>query len=263
VSTPNYALRRTVAVAVVAAIAVGLWRLGDAALSLGGGSPGAQPTPLGTGPSRSPGDVAPLPGCAVGKSPAVHAGYADWDRSLLDTRYRVPKSYVPPELVDTQTAGFEKGFLVRSLVVTDLGDLRRAAEDAGHPIDIAAAYRSFDQQASLFQRRADAQGSASASQDTARPGHSEHQLGTTVDFKTRGELDVDARWGDTPTGTWMADNAYRFGFVLSYPKGASAITCYAYEPWHFRYFGRALAAQIHDSGLTVREYLWGEQHGGG
>jgi D-alanyl-D-alanine carboxypeptidase len=59
---------------------------------------------------------------------------------------------------------------------------------------------------------------------------------------------------------WMADNAWRFGFVLSYPKGRSDQTCYAYEPWHYRYFGRDLAAKIHASGLTTREYLWRAEH---
>jgi D-alanyl-D-alanine carboxypeptidase len=54
----------------------------------------------------------------------------------------------------------------------------------------------------------------------------------------------------------MAENAWRYGFVLSYPKDAFDRVCYDYEPWHFRYFGVDLAAKIHDSGQTLREYLW-------
>jgi D-alanyl-D-alanine carboxypeptidase len=54
----------------------------------------------------------------------------------------------------------------------------------------------------------------------------------------------------------MARNAWRFGFVMSYPKGREAETCYAYEPWHYRYVGREVAQAIHDSGLTPRRYLW-------
>jgi D-alanyl-D-alanine carboxypeptidase len=58
----------------------------------------------------------------------------------------------------------------------------------------------------------------------------------------------------------MLDNAWKYGFVQSYPKGKTDVTCYAYEPWHYRYLGPALARAIHDSRLTVREYLWEQQH---
>jgi len=70
-------------------------------------------------------------------------------------------------------------------------------------------------------------------------------------------------WGDSPTGTWMAESSWRYGFVLSYPKGGLDATCYRYEPWHFRYVGPKLAEKVHLSGLTLREYLWRESGGGG
>ena len=63
-------------------------------------------------------------------------------------------------------------------------------------------------------------------------------------------------WAHTPAGAWMAANAWRYGFVLSYPFGASDRTSYDYEPWHFRYVGRDLAAAIAGSGRTPREVLW-------
>ena len=54
----------------------------------------------------------------------------------------------------------------------------------------------------------------------------------------------------------MARNAWRYGFIMSYPPDSRRTTCYEYEPWHFRYFGRRTATAIHDSGLTSREFLW-------
>ena len=59
----------------------------------------------------------------------------------------------------------------------------------------------------------------------------------------------------------MANNAWKYGWVLSYPKGQggalfSNVTCFHYEPWQYRYLGRALAGKVHASGLTIREYLW-------
>ena len=94
---------------------------------------------------------------------------------------------------------------------------------------------------------------------SARPGHSEHQLGTAIDFRSADdptppwELDDFA---DTAAGGWLHDHAWEYGFVLSYPKGEAAETCYAYEPWHYRYVGRDVAAAIHASGETPRRYLW-------
>ena len=96
---------------------------------------------------------------------------------------------------------------------------------------------------------------------SARPGHSEHQLGTAVDLKTPGGAApwAYADWGSTRPGAWLARNSWRYGWVLSYPRGKSpGLTCYKYEPWHFRYVGRPLAARIHASGLTPREWLWRE-----
>ena len=68
-----------------------------------------------------------------------------------------------------------------------------------------------------------------------------------------------ADWASTRAGAWMAGNAWRYGFVMSYPRGAFDVTCYDYEPWHYRYVGRALAAEITASGLTPRQLLWGLQ----
>ena len=58
----------------------------------------------------------------------------------------------------------------------------------------------------------------------------------------------------------MKANAWKYGWVMSYPKGKTSVTCYQYEPWHYRYVGRAEAKAIHDSGLTTRQYLWKLSH---
>ncbi|MDQ3990770.1 MAG: M15 family metallopeptidase, partial [Actinomycetota bacterium] len=183
----------------------------------------------------------------------------DWQRTLLDTTFRLERTYEPSDLVSTRRAGFAADFPVRRVVLRDLRSLRRAAARAGHPVEPTFAYRSFELQASVFQTWVDQVGRERALDVAARPGHSEHQLGTSVDFRSRAERSVDRAWGETPAGRWMQDNAPRFGFVLSYPRGAKARTCYTYEPWHFRYFGPERAADIVASGLTVREFLWREE----
>jgi D-alanyl-D-alanine carboxypeptidase len=267
-SVPNYQLRRLVALTLLVVVGYSVFRIGGAVGSAFRGPRGAQSNPSGSlssspTPSGSPGDsLLAVPPCVKGNAATPDTGEADWATTLVDTRLRLPASYVPTTLVSVAAAGFEnaKALLIRSLVVDDLTSLRQAARDAGNPIDIVAAYRSFQEQSSLFQRRKEQLGLAQAERKTARPGHSEHQLGTAIDFKTLGETDVTARWDTTPAGRWVLENAWRFGFIQSYPNGKTEETCYSYEPWHYRYFGKDLAAIIHQSGLTVREYLWKRAH---
>jgi D-alanyl-D-alanine carboxypeptidase len=67
-------------------------------------------------------------------------------------------------------------------------------------------------------------------------------------------------WGKSKAGKWLKANAWKYGFVMSYPKGKTAVTCYTYEPWHYRYVGRPLAKDVRDSTLTLREFLWQRQN---
>jgi D-alanyl-D-alanine carboxypeptidase len=261
-----------VVIALALALAAGMlvWRTGVASSLFGGaeGTPGASGVaasdPSGSGsadgsPSASPSVPAP-PACAYGSKPARAATYAQWRTTLLDTTFRLPPGYVPPDLVPVSEAGFHSNVLVRHLMVHDLGALRAAAVAAGHPLEIVAAYRSYQYQADLFERRAEHLGEEQARMKTARPGHSEHQLGTAVDFRRAGAETTSQAFGLTATGKWLLANAGQYGFVLSYPDGEESVTCYAYEPWHFRYFGPAKAARIAASGLTTREYLWAHRH---
>jgi D-alanyl-D-alanine carboxypeptidase len=226
-------------------------------MSMGGDATPTNVAGTGAPPESSPrGTSNPLPSCIYGDDPAEHVGYDDWDRTILDTRYRLPTKYRPPDLVPVSDAGFDSDREIRQLVVVDLAALRIAAAEAGHPVEVVAAFRSFADQRALFEERKEQFGYDRSLDKTARAGHSEHQLGTAVDFKSAGQADVTQAWGNEPTGRWMAENAYRFGFVLSYPKDRRSVTCYPYEPWHFRYVGRELAARVVASGLTLRQYLW-------
>lgn len=211
--------------------------------------------------SAASSDENPLPACSVGDARTRFRSYGDWDRTLLDTRLRVPESYEPSDLVSTRKAGFKTSKPVRSLLIEDLADLRSAADEAGNPVDITWGYRSYVAQRWVFEYWSKRKGRDATLRTAARPGHSEHQLGTALDFKSEGALNVDRGWRYEPAGVWMRENAWRFGFIESYPLGQEAVTCYDHEPWHYRYFGRELAAEIHASGLTTREYLWRQANG--
>ena len=62
-------------------------------------------------------------------------------------------------------------------------------------------------------------------------------------------------YGNTPEGKWLAEHCWEYGFLLRYPKNSESITGYIYEPWHVRYLGKSTAKLVHDSGLTLEEFL--------
>jgi D-alanyl-D-alanine carboxypeptidase len=68
---------------------------------------------------------------------------------------------------------------------------------------------------------------------------------------------LDACFGTTPQGQWLAANAWRFGFLLRYPADKVDVTGYTYEPWHFRYIGVDLATEMHNTGVTTLEEFFG------
>jgi len=128
----------------------------------------------------------------------------------------------------------------------------------GDDIYVRSAYRSYAEQERTFAYWVDVLGEAEARRVSAEPGHSEHQLGTAADLTTADVgYDLTEAFAETPAGRWLAENAYRYGFALSYPVGAEPVTGYAYEPWHYRYIGPDQAAAWRSSGLTLVEYLRG------
>jgi len=223
-------------------------------------SPSPVPTPSPTAtPSRAPaasaGDRPPT--CAYGDVPTTPRAFGDWDRTLLDTTYRLPAAYAPPDLVPVARARLAGSGQVRRLVIADLADLARAARAAGIPLVAVSGYRSYGSQAWSFAYWVGVLGYTRALLGSARAGHSEHQLGTTIDFASYpGGEPWYFGWFGSRTAAWLAANAWRFGFVLTYPAGKTALTCYGYEPWHYRYVGRDTAAKIHASRTTLREFIW-------
>jgi zinc D-Ala-D-Ala carboxypeptidase len=201
----------------------------------------------------------PLPACRYDDLPTRYTAYSAWRKTLLDTIYMVPPTYVPPKLVSTSNAGLNGGYLVRQVVIDDLRALGRAARAAGAPVAVLSAYRSYARQKQIFAAEVKRFGKKQALRQVARPGHSEHQLGTTLDLRSATTTKAPwtyTDWATTKVGAWLKANAWRYGFVMSYPKGASKKTCYYYEPWHYRYVGRDFASKVKSSGLTLREYLW-------
>jgi zinc D-Ala-D-Ala carboxypeptidase len=225
-------------------------------------APAPPPVPAPTvAPPPPPPPAAGPPECYYGDTLTAHRDYADWAITLLDTIHHVGADYAPGDLSDSSAAGLNGGYLVRSVMVDDLRALADAARAAGVPIQLVSGFRSHAQQQATFDYWVSVGGYEQALRTSARAGHSEHQLGTAIDVTAAGGAPPweHADWASTPAGAWMAANAWRYGFVMSYPHGMFALTCYDYEPWHYRYVGRGLAAEISGSGRTPRQVLWERQ----
>ena len=84
----------------------------------------------------------------------------------------------------------------------------------------------------------------------ALPGTSEHQLGIAVDINAD-----KSKCSNEDVYAWLAENAYKYGFVLRYPPGKQKITGTSYEPWHYRYVGEEAAKEIYERGICLEEYF--------
>ncbi len=176
----------------------------------------------------------------------------------VDKDHALPADYVPPALATIPGAYRAPGFggELRQEAVDALVRMLDDADAAGHDVRARSAYRSYATQESTFNYWVGVKGYDEAVRISAMAGHSEHQLGTTADL-TSPEVgwDLLVSFGGTPAGQWLAANAHDYGFALSYPDGAEAITGYSYEPWHFRYIGVAEAQAWKAGGLTLNQYL--------
>ena len=132
---------------------------------------------------------------------------------------------------------------INALVAPFLNSLLAAARGQDVELYVKSAYRSFDEQDALKSGYKVTYGAGTANQFSADQGYSEHQLGTTVDFISSGQGGVLEGFDKKPAYQWLQDNAYRYGFVLSYPKGNNF---YIFEPWHWRFVGVALATSLHN-----------------
>jgi D-alanyl-D-alanine carboxypeptidase len=174
---------------------------------------------------------------------------------VLDRTYALDQFYAP-DLVPIGETGFDGQQLVATAAVADLGALYRDVYAAGLSLLVDSAFRSYDQQQVTFDHWVAQQGFDAALLRTARPGHSEHQLGTAIDFSSPGWTGRFGDWAsETVEGAWLFEHAWEYGFVLSYPWAAEAVTCFGYEPWHYRWIGRAAAAEQHASGELLRTFL--------
>lgn len=182
--------------------------------------------------------------------------------TIVSKSNRLASNYSPSGLtyLDEQDLGgitSEPGLLARKIILEDLKSMGDAATDDGINLEIVSAYRSYSTQATTFNYWVMTDGEIEAMKSSAKAGHSEHQLGTTLDFATY-EGGRTRLWEDfdgTKADNWLAENAWQYGFYQSYPEGQEKVTRFKEESWHYRYIGRNNAKYCNDRNLVLIKCL--------
>lgn len=164
----------------------------------------------------------------------------------------IPKDWEPNDLepvIDNQ------GQKLRKEANEAYTKFYKSAKSQGIDIYTISSYRTQEMQDVYWSNSLEVFGVDHASMYSAYPGRSEHQLGLAVDvsYTVQGDRLSDSV-ASSPIGKYMEEEAYKYGFVLRYPKDKVNITQYGYEPWHIRYVGIELAKELYEKNLTLEEY---------
>jgi D-alanyl-D-alanine carboxypeptidase len=182
--------------------------------------------------------------------------------TVVDKDHALARDYEPPDLaevpLDPDNVGY-RPLVLRQPVHDATLDLLAAMNETGLRVWAMSGYRSYSEQTLAYEKW-QAMYPDRVVELSAQPGHSEHQLGTAIDFTNPGMVDLfgdffHIKFAQLPEGLWLAEHAVEYGFTLSFPADAVETTGFAWEPWHYRYVGPALAQELAARTLTLTEYL--------
>ena len=171
---------------------------------------------------------------------------------LVNKFYRLDEHYIPDDLEKININYANDYKYLRHPARIAFEKMSQDAKKLGLSVVAVSAFRSYQYQEKLYQYYVDEKGLAYADLASARPGHSEHQTGLTVDVMgSNGDYNL---FEDAIEFEWVKKNAHKYGFILRYPKGKEKITGFKYEPWHYRYIGVEDATIIYQKQITLEEY---------
>lgn len=173
---------------------------------------------------------------------------------LVDKKHYLANTFVPEDLVDlTKNSDYainRTDLSLRVCVEEALRKMAVAAKAEGITLLVSSTFRTYDYQKRLYERNVREMGKEAADRESAMPGSSQHQTGTAIDF---GSI-TDAFAEDEP-GIWLAENANKYGFSLSYPQGYEPVTGYRWECWHYRYIGQSAVFMQEKWFNNVQQYM--------
>ena len=173
---------------------------------------------------------------------------------LLNKHYYADGNYRGQNLIDVdkQYNLYNTSFKLSEECYEAFLRMYNDAKEQGYAFKINSAYRSYETQIKIYQGWVNKDGVALADTYSARAGFSEHQTGYAFDVRDYPFTNDD--YSKTKSFTWVSENAYKYGFIIRFPKDKEYITGYQYEPWHYRYCGTECATYIHDNDITFEEY---------
>ena len=177
---------------------------------------------------------------------------------LVNRQYTVSDSFEPAELTEAQVPGSVRE--MRPDAAAALEEMYAACkEETGCQLISVSGYRAYTKQEKLYKAKLQRVNNnvALAQEYVAPPGASEHHLGLAMDIGQQNKSTLNEKFAETEGGIWARENCWRFGFILRYDEDWESVTGYKYEPWHFRYVGKELAKEIHDSGVPFETWLIG------
>lgn len=179
---------------------------------------------------------------------------------IVNKNRALPKGYVPPDLiipdVKLRLANTAEQMQFSKTAEPALISMFNAATKDGVSLVFGSGYRSEALQKQFYDSYVAKDGKEAADKYSAVPGTSEHQTGLAFDATSAsGKCHLEICWAETPEGQWVKNNSYRYGFIVRYLDGKESVTTYQYEPWHLRYVGVELAAELHKTGQTMEEFF--------
>ena len=204
-------------------------------------------------------EVIPIINCKVNNeyySLDLETDMSKEDQIIVNKYYHMSSDYSPTDLVKVSmdySWGDYGSVVVRQVVMDNFLNMWQAANNDGIYLMISSAYRSYQEQEIVYNNYKDSYGEDYANSIAAKPGFSEHQTGLAIDIFSKTNSNRKT-FEDSEAAKWLFDNAYRFGFILRYPKDKVKYTGYAYESWHYRYVGKEIAEYIHNNDITYEEY---------
>ncbi|MCI5771418.1 MAG: M15 family metallopeptidase [Clostridiales bacterium] len=175
---------------------------------------------------------------------------------LVNREYTIGSDYEPEDLIMPNVRRSSSAVKMRSEAAQALEKMFAAAkEEGGFSLIAISGYRSYGTQSAIFERKVRSVGRKKALLYVAPPGASEHQLGLAMDLGCNKNTGLTGSFGDTPEGKWVAENCWRFGFIIRYKEEWTDITGYAYEPWHIRYVGAEHARAIYEADIPFEYYV--------
>ena len=174
------------------------------------------------------------------------------DLMLVNKYYKLTKDFKPKNIVPISNQFSYEGNEISKQVYEKYRSMWNDAKEEGLLLIVNSSYRDYEVQDAVWKEYAEVHGEEWADNKAARAGSSEHETGLALDIITNNV--VMNEFENTDEFKWLQKNAYKYGFILRYPKNKENITGYEYESWHYRYVGEKVAKEIHDMDITFDEY---------